>query len=154
MCQRVASWCRCRAGKLASPRDDFQQMHSSKVKGVFAVFMNYCLVYRIFYSLGCVVYIMCVFCSLYTGYMEVQVRTWPLAVFPSAQVQIWHCRLHKAAWLSGKASVETAGSRPLVVSTRINPPFYGSQAESTSSSTICSLSANKQDYVNGAAGQT
>lgn len=48
--------------------------------------------------------------------------TWPLAVVSErssapARVQNWPSGLHKGAQLSGKASVETAGSRHLVVST-------------------------------------
>lgn len=61
----------------------------------------------------------CILLSFYscTQCMAVQMQTWPLAVFsdrlfPPARLQNWHCRLHKGTQLSGKASVETAGSQP------------------------------------------
>lgn len=110
-----------------------------------------------------------------TQCMEIQMQTWPLAVFsdrlfPPARLQNWHCRLHKGTQLSGKASVETAGSQPLVVSRHIfslpmplcvcahtdalrNAHRPTGQMQSASPHIICWLSINKQSYVSGLPGK-
>lgn len=57
----------------------------------------------------------------------------------------WHCWLHKGTELSGKASVETAGSRPLVVSTLSR--FSTHTGAHGSDASYPSLSVNKQGNV-------
>lgn len=95
---------------------------------------------------------------------------------PLQPVQNWHCRLHKGTWLSGKASVETAGSQPLVFSTHIfslcmplcihahthtqtqqeahtHTHFHAGRTQSATLHTIWSLSINKRSYVSGLPGK-